>query len=502
MSNFARDLENLKSIVRDVAALNAANAVLSWDQETYMPPGGAASRAGHRAALARMAHQKFTSDEVGRLLETLQGQWDPDDDSFDALYVRHAAERFARSRKLPARLVEEIAQQSSLAKDAWVRARAEDDFAAFAPHLERLVALTIEKAEHLGYEDDRYDALLDSYEPEMPTAAVERVFSELKERLVPLVARVAEADGADGAFMGLDYDEDAQWELGMEALALIGYDLERGRQDVSAHPFTTSFSPSDVRITTRIRRDDWASGFFATLHEAGHGIHGQGIPEALAGTPLLWRRSLGVSESQSLLWENIIGRSREFWEHFLPVMQRRFPEQTGSVSLDEFYRAINRVTPSLIRVEADELTYNLHIFVRFDLEQKLVAEKLDVKDLPEAWRAKMDEYLGVTPDTDTEGVLQDIHWSMGAFGYFPTYTLGNVLSVQFYEQALRDHPEIPAETRAGRFDTLRVWTNEKIHRHGSIYTPMELVRRVTGTGLDSGPYLNYLERKYKHIYRL
>ena len=453
----SQEFEKLEAIVAELAALEVAGAVMSWDQETYMPPGGAAARAKHRATLARMAHQRLTADEVGELLERLQDEYaETGPESYRALYVRHAAHRFQQSRKLPAELVENIARESSLATDAWRIAKEQADFSRFAPHLERLVALTIEKAEHLGYAEDRYDALLDLYEPDMPTKVVHQVFAELKQRLVPLVAAVAAAPQVDDGPLRGHFDERQQWDFGLDILRAIGFDLERGRQDVSDHPFTTSFDNNDVRITTRIRDDDWSSGLFATLHEAGHGIHAQGIPTELVGTPLMWRRSLGIAESQSRLWENVIGRSRGFWEHFLPKMQERFPQQLGGVHLDAFYRAINRVQPSLIRVEADELTYNLHIFVRFDLERALIGEKLSVGDLPDAWNEKMKQYIGVTPDNDGTGVLQDIHWSIGAFGYFPTYTLGNVLSVQFYEQALKDIPDIPEQVRAGKFDASAV----------------------------------------------
>lgn len=486
----------------ELNALQAAQVVMSWDQETYMPPGGARDRATHLSMLARMRHEKWTADEVGRLLEQLKAEYkDADPESYRALYVHHAAYTFDQSRKLPARLVEDLARESSLATDAWRVARENNNFATFAPHLERLIALTIEKAELLGYEEDRYDALLNLYEPDMPTKAVDEVFSRLKEGLVPLVAAVAAAPQVDDSPLRGHFDKQRQWDFGMDILRAIGFDLSRGRQDESAHPFTTSFSNKDVRITTRITEDDWASGLFSTLHEAGHGIHAQGIPDELVGTPLTWRRSLGISESQSRLWENVIGRSKGFWEHFLPKLKERFP-QLNDVDLDSLYRAINVVRPSLIRTEADELTYNLHIFVRFDLERLLIGEKLPVTELPEAWNEKMKEYLGVVPDNDAVGVLQDIHWSSAYFGYFPTYSLGNVLSVQFYEQAVKDVPDIPEQVRTGRFDALRVWTNEHVHRYGAMFSPMEIVRRATGRGLDSEPYMNYLQTKYTEIYRL
>lgn len=497
----------------DLSALRSAGAVLSWDQETYMPVGGAPARARHRAALARMAHEMLTSDEVGQLLQQLEdetthaGDAGPDDNNglsteLRRHYVRHAVTHFERARKLPAAFVERFARTSSRATEAWRSAKADADWPSFAPHLEQLVELTIERAELYGYRDDRYDALLDLYEPGMPTADVVREFDRIRARLVPLVAAVAGAPQVDDSFLHQSFDVDEQWELGMDALRLIGFDLTRGRQDRSDHPFTTSFSNDDVRITTRIRADDPLSGLFATLHEAGHGMHSQGIPGALTGTPLVWTRSLGIGESQSRLWENVVGRSRGFWEHFLPIMRRRFPAQLADVTVEQFYRAVNKVEPSLIRVEADELTYNLHVFIRFDLERQLIAQKLAVRDLPEAWNELMRANLGVVPDSDSDGVLQDIHWSGGAFGYFPTYALGNVLSVQFYEQAVVERPQIAEQVAQGQFDALRVWTNEAIHKLGAIYGPMDIVQRVTGRPLDSEPYLRYLEQKYTSIYGL
>ncbi|HEY8418772.1 MAG TPA: carboxypeptidase M32 [Limnochordales bacterium] len=497
-------LKELREIIADVAALRAANAVLGWDQETYMPRGGAEARARHRAALARMSHERLTAPRVGELLEALRERegTDPDPEDLDAQFVRRTRIKYERARKLPPRLVQELSHATSLAENAWRAARAESDFGRFAPHLERIVRLTIEKAECLGYEEEIYDALLDQYEPGMTAAEVERVFAGLKGRLVPLVQAVAAAPQVDAAFLRAHFNPQKQWDFGMEVLRLIGFDLNRGRQDQSAHPFTSGFAHGDVRITTRIHPNDWASGFFATLHEAGHGIHFQGIPADFYDTPLTWGTSLAISESQSRLWENVIGRSRAFWEFLLPRLKATFPEPLAGVDLDRFYRAINRVERSFIRVEADELTYNLHIFVRFDLERELVARRLAVRDLPDAWRAKMEAYLGIVPERDAEGVLQDIHWSLGAIGYFPTYTLGNVLSVQYYDQAVRERPEIPEEIRKGRFEALRTWTNERIHRWGAIFNAAELTRRVTGGPLDSGPYVRYLEQKYREIYRL
>ena len=316
-------------------------------------------------------------------------------------------------------------------------------------------------------------------------------------------AITAQADAVDSSVLQQDFDETAQWDFGMATLKAIGFDLERGRQDKSVHPFTTSFSVNDVRLTTRIFKDFFASGLFGTLHEGGHGLYEQNVSASLEGTPLASGTSLGVHESQSRLWENVLGRSKPFWQYYYPKLQEFFPDQLNTVSLEIFYGAINKVEPSFIRVEADEVTYNLHIFLRFELEQALLKQQLQVADLPDAWNAKMEEYLGITPPTDALGVLQDVHWSAGLIGYFPTYALGNVLSMQFYEQTLKDIPDLPAQFARGEFDNLLTWFREKIHRHGRKYTANELVDRVTGSKtIEATPYLNYIQQKFSDIYGL
>jgi carboxypeptidase Taq len=338
----------------------------------------------------------------------------------------------------------------------------------------------------------------------MKSAEVQGVFDELKAGLVPLVQAIAERqDAVDASMLGLAYNETAQWDFGMLPLKAIGYDLTRGRQDKSHHPFTTNFSVNDVRITTRVDEKQFPSALFSTLHEGGHALYEQGSDPRLEGTKLAGGASLGVHESQSRLWENVLGRSRPFWQFYYPRLQEFFPAQLGGVSPEAFYRAINRVQPSFIRVEADEVTYNLHIFLRFELEQALVSGQLRVADLPDAWNAKMEAYLGLTPPHAGLGVLQDIHWSAGLVGYFPTYTLGNVLSLQFYRQTLADMPDLPEQFARGEFGGLLGWFREKIHRHGKKYTAAELVKQVTGAdGIQSAPYLAYITQKYADIYGL
>ncbi|HEX6971461.1 MAG TPA: carboxypeptidase M32, partial [Limnochordia bacterium] len=397
--------DRLREILAQVDDLRRAAALLSWDQQTYMPPQGAEARAEQLATLERLAQAALTQPEVGDLLAALE-PWAASlpADSFEASLIRVTRREYDKLVKVPARLVAELARATALATDVWARARKDADFGAFRPHLERVVALTIEKADCLGGAS-RYDALLDEYEPDMPSETVDQLFQALKERLVPLVQAISERlDRIDDSVLRRSYPLQGQWEFGVEVLKAMGFDMTRGRQDQSPHPFTTSFSPRDVRVTTLLRPDRLAFGLFATIHEGGHGLYEQGIPWEFHRTPLAGGASLGVHESQSRLWENVIGRSRAFWRHFFPILQRMMPEQLADTDAETFYRAVNRVEPSFIRVEADEVTYTLHIFVRYDLERMLVEGTLSVADLPDAWNERMQAYLGLVPPDDGAGV--------------------------------------------------------------------------------------------------
>ncbi|MFN2227593.1 MAG: carboxypeptidase M32 [Anaerolineae bacterium] len=496
--------ETLLTRLGEVADFGAAGAVLSWDQQTYMPPGAAEARAQMASTLRRTAHERFVADEVGQLLDEL-APWaeEQDYDSFEASLVRVTRRNYDRQIKIPADLVARMARARGLAHAAWEKARPANDFATFRPHLETMVALNIEMAEALGYEDRRYDALLDRFEPEMKAVEVERLFDELKEGLRPIVAAIAERpDAVDDAVLRQAYDEDGQWAFVNELVGRLGFDWQHGRQDRSAHPFTTSFAPTDVRLTTRLHRDQLQAALFASIHESGHALYEQGIPVDLARTPLAGGASMAVHESQSRMWENIVGRSRPFWRYWLPHLRERFPAQLEGVSVEEFYRAVNRVQPSLIRVEADEVTYNMHIFLRFEIEQLMLDEKVAIADLPELWNTKMEKYLGIRPATDTNGVLQDVHWAGGMMGYFPTYALGNLLAAQFYAHALADVPDLPAHYERGEFAPLLDWLRETIHVHGRKYTPTELVQRVVGGPISTKPFLDYIRAKYGEIYGL
>ena len=496
-------IDRLRELLGQVVDLNAAQALLSWDQETYMPPGGLNARAQQLATLGKLAHERFVSDEVGRLLEELEPlAAELDADSDQARMISVARRDFDKATRLPATLVAELARSTAMSQQAWRGAREDSDFAQLRPHLEYVVDLLRRKAEALGYEDVPYDALLDEYEPEMRTACLRVVFAALRKELVPIVQAIADSPVADDSFLHQEFDEQLQWEFGLRVARDFGFDLERGRQDRSAHPFSTSFSINDVRITTRVQSSFLPSCLFGTLHEAGHAMYEQGVDATLERTLLASGTSLGVHESQSRLWENLIGRSRPFWSFYYELLQRAFPAQLGGVSVDRFYRGINKVEPSLIRVEADEVTYNLHIMLRFELETALLAGDLTVRDLPEAWNEKSREYLGLTPADDASGVLQDIHWSAGLIGYFPTYALGNLISAQLFERATLEITGLEDQIASGSFAELLGWLRERIHRPGRKFTASELLRRITDSDIDAGAWLGYVRAKFGSLYDL
>lgn len=494
-------LDELTILLARVQDLNAAANVLEWDQETYMPDGAAGARAHQVATLRKLAHEFFTADEVGTLLEALAPATQAlDPGSTEASLVRVTRRDYEKAFKIPAALVAEMAEAVALGKQAWRQARETNTYAVFAPHLERLIDLNVQKAEALGYDDRRYDALLDQYEEGMKTATVEAVFADLRAQLVPLVHAIAACEPPDDGFLRRTFDKQKQWDFGLDVIKDFGYDFDRGRQDLSTHPFTTAFSITDVRLTTRVDERYLPTALFGTLHECGHGLYEQGIDRALDRTPLADGTSLGMHESQSRLWENLVGRSRAFWQCYYPRLQTFFPDQLGDVSPEAFYRGINKVEPSLIRVEADEVTYNLHVMLRFELEQAMIEGRVTVADLPDLWNAKMEDYLGLRPETDADGVLQDIHWSLGALGYFPTYALGNLMSAQLFRQARHDLPGLDDRIAAGRFADLLGWLRTHIHQYGRKVQALEILHRLTGQGLHAGPWLDYIREKYGALY--
>jgi len=496
-------VEALRAHLAPIDDLESAAAVLAWDQETFMPDGGAEARARQLSTLQSTAHERFVSEKTGALLdraaEATDGA-DPLDD--DAGLVRVTRRDYERARRVPSSLVAELSEATSRAKQAWKQARTEDDFSIFAPHLETLVDLSVEKAEAIGYDDTPYDALLQEFEPGLTTAEVADTFDALRADLVPLVDAIADSPQLDDDLLRRSYPQPKQKQFGEQVLADLGYDFDRGRQDVSAHPFTTAFAVDDVRITTRYDEAYLPSALFSMIHEGGHALYEQGVDPALDRTPLGEGASLGIHESQARLWENHVGRSRPFWRHYFPKLQDAFPEALSDTDLDTFYRTVNRVEPSLIRVEADEVTYNLHVMLRFELERGLIEGTVAVNDLPTLWNEAMDDTLGVVPDTDADGVLQDVHWSMGSFGYFPTYTLGTLAAAQLMNAIEDDVPDLDDRVANGHFDALLDWLRTHVHRHGRKLEGPELLERATGTDLSAEPWLHYAEDKFGALYAL
>ena len=500
---FETKLDQLKEILGEVADLNAVGSLLGWDQQTYMPRGGAEVRGYQLATIGKIAHQKFTSEQVGELLEELKpavAEMDPDSD--EARLVKVTTRLYEKKVKVPTEWVMEFAQVTTAAQEAWGVARTENDFPKFQPHLERIVDLRRRYAEIFAPYDHLYDPLLDDFEPGLKTADVKAIFRALRPLQVELIKAIKERPQVDNSFLHQHFDEQKQWDFGVEVITKFGFDWNRGRQDKSLHPFTTGFGIDDVRITTRVNPNSLNMALFGSMHETGHALYDLGSNHSYERTPLASGASLAVHESQSRMWENLVGRSLPFWEYFYPRLQEFFPSQLGNVSLETFYNGINRVEPSLIRVEADEATYNLHIMLRLEIEIALMEGTLAVKDLPEAWNNRVQEYLGLTPPDNAQGVLQDIHWSFGMIGYFSTYALGNLISAQLWERINQDIPNLTDQFRQGKFDALLGWLVQNIHRYGSKYEPQELVQRVTGSKIDPAPYMRYLKEKFGKVYGL
>jgi carboxypeptidase Taq len=497
-------LAELKQRLREISDLNAAADVLGWDQATYMPEGGAGVRGRQRAMLCRLAHERAVAPGLGRLIDTLarQGESLPYDSDVASL-IRVARREYQKKIKIPPDHVARATAHSSASYDAWTRARPANDFAAMVPYLERTLDLSREYSSYFAPYKDVADPHIDDADEGMTTASIRKLFGELKRQLVPIVSVICAQPIADDSSLRQTFAKAAQFDFALHVAQSLGYDLKRGRLDLTHHPFCTRFSSGDIRITTRVNENDLRDALFSTLHEAGHGMYEQGISAVLDGSPLGRGVSAGVHESQSRLWENVVARSRGFWEHFYPSLQRTFAEQLSSIPLATFHRAINKVARSLIRTDADEVTYNLHIMLRFDLEIKLLEGELRVKDLPEAWHAAMQADLGTAPPDDRDGCLQDAHWySSYIGGQFQSYTIGNILSAQFYAAALKEHPDISREITSGEFGTLHSWLRENLYRHGSKFAPNDLVKCATGTVMHTEPYLDYLCEKYGELYRL
>ena len=500
-------LTRLYELDNEILVLSHISAILAWDQETYMPPKAVGERGDQLAAMEGIAHNKLTGREMGDLFDKLGA----DDESYlkndsltqkDKALIKKLYKRYLREVKLPESLVKEFAKTAAEAQAAWVKARSDSDFPRFAPYLQKLLDLSMEKGGLYGCPDNPYAPLVDEYEPYATVEEIDSIFDTLENGLVPLIKEISEAEQVDDSFLLKNYDVDAQEKFGRFVLSKLNFEQERGRMDVSAHPFTTTLGRDDVRITTHYKLDFFKSSIFGTIHECGHALYELGFGGELYGSSLADCASLGIHESQSRTWENIIGRSRSFWKYFYPALQSHFPGVLDGIDLEKFYKGVNKVEPSLIRIEADEATYSLHVILRFRLEKALFAGEIKVNDLPAAWNDLMYKLLGVRPANDAEGVLQDVHWSFGGFGYFPTYAIGNMYGAQFYSKMEKDIPALDSEISEGNMAPALGWMRENIHKAGSLYSAGELCEKITGAKLDPKYFLNYLRGKFTDIYGL
>jgi carboxypeptidase Taq len=488
-------LDQLKARMGDIAALGQLANLLSWDQRTQMPPAGARHRGEHMAFVQRMSHDLLVDAEVGRLLDELEPRLASlDPDGFDYGLIRLVKRSYEKEVHVPAELRSEMARAAAEGNAVWLRAKAASDFDLFLPALERNIDTRHEYVEALAPQGEPYDVLLDDFEPEMKTEDVTRIFAEIRDELVPLIAELRERD-VDDSFLSGDFPIDRQIALLHHVVGTFGHRPDSWRIDPTEHPFAASAGRDDVRITTHYYANSLDS-LFSTMHEYGHGLYQHQLPAAAENLPVGGAASLGIHESQSRLWENLVGRSLPFWRFYYPEVQRRFPDQLGSVDVDAFHAAVNKAQPSLIRIEADEVTYGMHVILRFELEQDIINGRVALKDLPEIWNEKMHDYLGVDVPDDAHGVLQDMHWSTGLIGYFSTYLLGTVMSVQIWEKMQEDVGDLDELVERGEFTPLREWLGENIHAHGRKYPPQELLQKAVGSGIDAKPYLAYLKRKF------
>lgn len=496
-------LNQLKTILGEVSDIGHAAAVLGWDQQVNIPPAGGEARGQQLGTLGKIAQEKFIADEVGGLLEDLKKEFAGADPASDeAAIIRVASRNYDKAKRVPPSFVVEQALVASKAFEAWVEAKGKSDFSIFQPHLEKVLELVHKYISFHPKAEHPYDTLLDDFEPGMKTADVKAIFDELRPQQVELIKAIAASKPVKDDFLYKKFNEKKVWDFSEMIVAKFGYDFNRGRQDKAPHPFQTSFSVNDVRITNRFETDNPLATLFSAMHESGHAMYEQGVNPDYERTPLEGGASLAIHESQSRMWENLVGRSLPFWEYFYPQLKKTFLSQLGSVNLKTFYKGINKVEPSLIRVNADEATYNLHIMLRLELEIAMVEGKVKIKDLPEIWNAKMKEYLGIVPPNDAKGVLQDIHWSGGAIGYFSTYALGNLVSAQLWERVNKDIKGLDDQIRKGNFSELLGWLRKNIHQHGQKFESQTLMQKVTGSKITPAPYVRYLKKKYSEIYGL
>ncbi|RUS45784.1 carboxypeptidase M32 [Cohnella sp. AR92] len=500
----AAKLERFRELMKQIKQYEEILATIYWDMRTGAPRKGIELRSEAYGTLSAESFRIATSPEMGELLAALSqpevlGTLGP----IDRKLVEETSKDYERNRKLPPELYREYVVLTSQAESAWESAKENNDFPGFAPYLEKIIEFNRKFIELWGVKGTPYDTLLDIYEPGMTTTKLDRLFGELRARLVPLAEKIAaQGDKPDTGFLKGTFDIAAQKKLSQFVLNQMGFDFEAGRLDESAHPFASGLNPGDVRITTKYYANDLISALFSTIHEGGHALYEQNIAPELAGTPLCTGTSMGIHESQSRLWENMVGRSLSFWKRYFPDLQKHFPGQFEHIDAEQFYRGINVVEPSLIRIEADELTYNLHIMIRYEIEKMIFNEGLTAKELPEVWNAKYKEALGVVPGSDAEGVLQDVHWSGGSFGYFPSYSLGNMYAAQILNAAKKLKPDLEDRIAAGELAPLKDWLTEGVYRHGKMKEPSEIIQEITGEALNSQYLCDYLETKYNDVYRL
>ncbi len=496
------ELLELREKLGEISDLESSLALLSWDQQTYMPPKGAAARGRQQATISALAHQMLTSPEMGERLQRLHESRDELSDDDRAL-VDVAFYDYKRTACLPGDFIVELTLAQSSGYEAWVAARKNIDFPSFLPCLEKLIDLAKRKAEYHGYEGSPYNALLEDFERGMTAEQLDSIFGELSLRQSNLVGKItASSNQPDTTWLDRNWPEQSQLDFTLLLLRDMGFDFDAGRQDLAQHPFTTSFSLHDVRLTTRTSRNDLFSCLTGSIHEGGHGLYEQGFHESDARTPLAKCASLGIHESQARAWENIIGRSLPFWRHYAPLFLKHLDSDPAKISADQIFRAINHVRPSLVRVEADECTYNLHIILRYEIERALLEGKMAAGEIPEAWNARMKELLDIEVPDDASGCLQDIHWSVGLFGYFPTYALGNLYAAQMFEQIEKDLPNLWTEVEAGQFDGLLGWLRRNVHLHGRRKLAPRIIYDSTGSEPSSKAYLRYIEAKYGKLYNL
>ncbi len=494
-------LEVLKKELAEISDLYYTRAVLEWDAQVNMPRGGAEDRGDLVGTVVGLISKKLTSDETAKALEDAEKEiagLDPDND--DVRIVKTLRREYDKLMKVPADWMSKFARLTSVSENAWEVAKEKSDFSLFKPHLKEIVEKRREFASFFAPYDHVYDPLLNEFEPGMKTAQVKAIFDELKPEQVALVKEIASRPQVDNSFLLKDYNEKKQWDFGVDVITRFGYDWNRGRQDKSVHPFTITFGLDDVRITTKIEKNWPASAMFGSMHECGHALFEQGVSPAFRRSLIALNISMAVHESQSRLWENLVGRSLPFWKFFYPKLQNMFPENLANVSLGQFYKGINLAEPSLIRTEADEATYNLHVMLRMELEMALMEGSQDVETLPDAWNSRMQEYLGLTPPNDAKGVLQDVHWSNGYIGYFPTYALGNLISAMWWEKIQVDIPNLDSQLENGKFEELLGWLRKNVHTYGGKYEAQELTKKIVGSPIDPKPYVRYLHTKFGSIY--